>query len=175
MIVVKKEFNVWGGTDNRLTTFLGDDTPPLDLVTAAFALAFTSEGLLLVRSARPGRDWEAPGGHRDDGESPEQAALREAMEEASAEIELVARIGYVCFEDLHPVQRDFLHPYPQSYMIFYAAQVTALHEFVPNSETSERRIWRDEELHASRWWRNNQAFHQRARELTAEKTTTASH
>jgi 8-oxo-dGTP pyrophosphatase MutT (NUDIX family) len=51
-------------------------------VTTAFVLAFdTSRRVLLTRVDRPGRGWDVPGGHVEDGESPAHAAARELAEE----------------------------------------------------------------------------------------------
>lgn len=61
----------------------------------AYAIAFEGDRFLMVwHSKRNG--WEMPGGHVEDGESSEQAAAREFIEEAGYEIEIVATrdIGY---------------------------------------------------------------------------------
>ncbi len=61
----------------------------------AYAIAFEGDRFLMVwHSKRNG--WEMPGGHVEDGETSEQAAAREFIEEAGYEIEIVATrdIGY---------------------------------------------------------------------------------
>jgi 8-oxo-dGTP diphosphatase len=61
----------------------------------AYAIAFEDDRFLMVwHNGRNG--WEMPGGHVEEGETSEQAAAREFMEEAGYEIEIVATrdIGY---------------------------------------------------------------------------------
>jgi len=61
----------------------------------AYAIAFKDDRFLMVwHKGRNG--WEMPGGHVEEGETSEQAAAREFLEEAGYEIEIVATrdIGY---------------------------------------------------------------------------------
>ena len=61
----------------------------------AYAIAFKDDRFLMVwHKGRNG--WEMPGGHVEEGETSEQAAKREFLEEAGYEIEVVAvrDIGY---------------------------------------------------------------------------------
>jgi 8-oxo-dGTP diphosphatase len=61
----------------------------------AYAIAFKNDRFLMVwHKGRNG--WEMPGGHVEEGETSEQAAAREFLEEAGYEIEIVATrdIGY---------------------------------------------------------------------------------
>ena len=61
----------------------------------AYAIAFKDDRFLMVWHNRR-NGWEMPGGHVEEGETSEQAAAREFMEEAGYEIEIVATrdIGY---------------------------------------------------------------------------------
>lgn len=61
----------------------------------AYAIAFEGDEFLMVWHTRRG-GWEMPGGHVEEGESSEEAAAREFIEEAGYEIEIVATqdIGY---------------------------------------------------------------------------------
>ena len=61
----------------------------------AYAIAFSGDRFLMVwHKKRNG--WEMPGGHVEEGETSEQAAAREFLEEAGYEIEIVSTrdIGY---------------------------------------------------------------------------------
>ncbi len=75
----------------------------------AYAIAFSGNRFLMVwHNKRNG--WEMPGGHVEDGESSEEAAKREFLEEAGYEIEIVKTrdIGYcdVCAAILGKKVRD---------------------------------------------------------------------
>ncbi len=75
----------------------------------AYAIAFKDDKFLMVwHNKRNG--WEMPGGHVEEGETSEQAAAREFLEEAGYEIVIVATrdIGYcdVCAAILGEKARD---------------------------------------------------------------------
>jgi 8-oxo-dGTP pyrophosphatase MutT (NUDIX family) len=66
-----------------------------DLVRLAAAVVVFDAGgrVLLVRHAYGKERWSLPGGEVDPGESPAEAAVREAREEAGVEVELDHLIG----------------------------------------------------------------------------------
>ena len=51
------------------------------------------EGIVLIRRKNPPYGWALPGGFVDYGESLEAAAIREAKEETSLDIELISQLG----------------------------------------------------------------------------------
>ena len=51
------------------------------------------EGIVLIQRANPPYGWALPGGFVDYGESLEAAAIREAKEETSLEVELISQLG----------------------------------------------------------------------------------
>ena len=53
---------------------------------------------LLVRASRPPHPWVLPKGHVEAGETPEQTARREVLEEAGVDAHVMARIGDVSYE-----------------------------------------------------------------------------
>ena len=53
---------------------------------------------LLVRASRAPHHWVLPKGHIEPGETPEQTAEREVLEEAGVDAEVVLPIGDVAFE-----------------------------------------------------------------------------
>jgi 8-oxo-dGTP diphosphatase len=59
---------------------------------AVVVVLFSSGKLVLVKNRR--RAWEFPGGHREGNESYEETAVREAHEEAGAQIADVEYLGY---------------------------------------------------------------------------------
>jgi 8-oxo-dGTP diphosphatase len=73
----------WVPTPHRVDLLLADVLPDGPVVTGAFALVVDAvDRTLLTRVDRPGRGWEVPGGHADDGEHPRATAARELAEEA---------------------------------------------------------------------------------------------
>jgi ADP-ribose pyrophosphatase YjhB (NUDIX family) len=53
----------------------------------------TEGGILLIRRKNPPHGWALPGGFVDYGESLETAAIREAREETSLDVELISQLG----------------------------------------------------------------------------------
>ena len=53
----------------------------------------TEEGIVLIKRKNPPYGWALPGGFVDYGESLEEAALREAKEETTLDVELILQLG----------------------------------------------------------------------------------
>jgi 8-oxo-dGTP diphosphatase len=60
------------------------------------------QGIVLIRRAKPPYGWALPGGFVDYGESLEAAARREAREETSLEVDLIAQLGAYSSPDRDP-------------------------------------------------------------------------
>jgi 8-oxo-dGTP diphosphatase len=86
------------------------------LLPSVAVMAFDGRGrLLLVRATDTGQ-WQTVGGAIDPGETPAEAALREAVEETGLEVELVRVIG--CYGG--PL---FRFAYPNGHLCEYVATV----------------------------------------------------
>jgi len=59
-------------------------------------------GILLIRRKNPPVGWALPGGFVDYGESLETAAVREALEETSLHVDLIAQLGAYSAPDRDP-------------------------------------------------------------------------
>lgn len=83
-----------------------------------------------------------PGGHIDTGESPEQAAVRETLEETGCTVEAEDLIGVYLW--IHPQTRQ------QFLKLVYAARFVSLDERRPLDEGVVKRLWmtRDDIEHA---------------------------
>jgi ADP-ribose pyrophosphatase YjhB (NUDIX family) len=53
----------------------------------------TGDGIVLIKRKNPPHGWALPGGFVDYGESLEAAAIREAREETSLDVELISQLG----------------------------------------------------------------------------------
>ncbi len=60
--------------------------PTVDII-----IEFEQKGIILIERANPPQGWAIPGGFVDYGESLEQAAIREALEETSLDIQLIGQ------------------------------------------------------------------------------------
>lgn len=65
--------------------------PPKHIVSAAAIVVNESNEILLIRG--PGRGWEMPGGQVEEGESLQNAAVRETKEESGIDIEIIRFCG----------------------------------------------------------------------------------
>ncbi|WAH37666.1 NUDIX hydrolase [Alicyclobacillus dauci] len=99
------------------------------------ALVFDSEGRILVlRHTYHRPDWRLPGGLMERGESPEEVAVREVMEEAYCRIEA-------------PIVLDAMHE-AHTFDVAVLARLVDEFPFEPNAEIDERKWVRAEDLPA---------------------------
>jgi 8-oxo-dGTP diphosphatase len=129
----------WLPQPNEVRTVLSTRLPPGELIATALVLAFDGDRLLQTHLAA--RGWDIVGGHIEPGESPEQAARREAYEEAGARLRELHVLGYQRMRLLGPRPASYRYAYPDSYQVFYWAQIEALDEFIPTEEARERALF----------------------------------
>jgi hypothetical protein len=117
----------------RFTLMAAGWMPPTQLVTQALGLCFTADGLV-VMVTMDGRQWTFPGGTVEDGESVEQALVREIAEEACAR---VVRCQYLASQHVaDPLNPDGISSYYQSR---WWARVD-LDPWQPQDEMTARRL-----------------------------------
>ncbi len=129
----------WLPQPNEGRTVLSSQLPPGDMIATALVLAFDRGRLLQTHLAA--RGWDIVGGHIEPGESPEEAARREAYEEAGARLRELHVLGYQRLRLLGPRPASYRYSYPDSYQVFYWAQIEALDEFIPTEEARERALF----------------------------------
>jgi len=106
----------WLPQPNEGRTVLSSQLPPDEMITTALVLAFDRDRLLQTHLAA--RGWDIVGGHIEPGESPEEAARREAYEEAGARLRELHVLGYQRLRLLGPRPASYRYPYPDSYQVF---------------------------------------------------------
>ncbi|MGI6608946.1 MAG: NUDIX hydrolase [Limnochordia bacterium] len=97
-----------------------------------YALAFSAEGrMLLVGGGPDDPDFWLPGGGIEEGETPEEALIRELSEEAAATVQRMKIIGAQRVDDSDGACE---------YHAFFWCRVTLADEFIPQYEVVERRL-----------------------------------
>jgi len=129
----------WLPQPNESCIVLSSQLPPRELIATALVLAFDKDRLLQTNLVS--RGWDIVGGHIEPGESPEEAARREAYEEAGARLRELHVLGYQRLRLLGPRPASYRYAYPDSYQVFYWAQIDALDEFIPTAEARERALF----------------------------------
>src|SRR5262245_19714986 len=76
---------------------LRNPAPTVDII-----IEFNSGGIVLIRRKNPPLGWALPGGFIDYGESAEAAAVREALEETSLQVQLVELLQVYSDPDRDP-------------------------------------------------------------------------
>ena len=129
----------WLPRPNEVRTVLSSQLPPAERIATALVLAFDRDRLLQTHLAA--RGWDIVGGHIEPGESPEEAARREAYEEAGARLRELHVLGYQRLRLFGPRPDSYRYAYPDSYQVFYWAHIEALDKFIPTEEARERALF----------------------------------
>ena len=126
--------------------------PPTELVTQALGLCFTADGLV-VMVTWDGRQWTFPGGTVEDGETVEQALVREVAEEACAR---VVRCQYLASQHV----ADPLNPdgAPSYYQSRWWARVE-LDPWQPQDEMIARRLITPDQVLDTLSWQRKEIAH----------------
>jgi 8-oxo-dGTP pyrophosphatase MutT (NUDIX family) len=138
--ILQVEQNIsWLPQPNESHIVLSSQLPPGEMMATALVFAF--DGDRLLQTNLTARGWDIVGGHIEPGESPEEAARREAYEEAGAKLKELHMLGYQRLRLLGPRPASYRYSYPDSYQVFYWAQIEALDEFIPTAEARERALF----------------------------------
>jgi len=134
----------WQDT-NSSVIFFPATTPPSLPATAVKIYVFQDEKLLLTHIMT--RGWDLPGGHIENGETPDQAVIRELKEETGTAVGHFEFIGYLKITNEKEYERNKKYPKESCILVYkgYDAMVDAGHafrleasesKFVPVSELS---------------------------------------
>jgi len=139
---------------------LSSQLPPLEQVKTALALVFMGNHLLMTNLAS--RGWDIPGGHIEPGEHPEEAVRREVFEETGAELGPLYLLAHQRLRLLGPKPDAYRYPFPDSYQVFYTAQVSSLNDFSPTAEALGRSLFPPSVARTRAWVQINRELYEAA-------------
>lgn len=147
----------WGNQLVSLTWVESDAPPAGYAITSTHGFCFHDNKVMLVNL--DSRGWDFPGGHMEDGETPEECFAREAMEEACI-AGRVAMLGYVLVDNT--VDPDFVPgKYPAiGCQVYYRMDVDKVLPFTADFESYDRVLLKVEDVPNwhPRWHEVNQAI-----------------
>ncbi|MFW6059851.1 MAG: NUDIX domain-containing protein [Phycisphaeraceae bacterium] len=152
----------WLPQPNEVSLVLCEALPDPAKVTSALAMAFAGDRFLMTRLHK--RGWDIPGGHVEVGETLEQAVRREVHEETGATLERLQPFAYQQIRLLGPVPADYRYPAPESFQVFFIAQVADLGTFAATAEAGERRLFAPREAVQVAWVKKHRPFYEAALE-----------
>ena len=126
----------WLPAGSSVRIFRTAALPAQHLTTSAYVMLFRGEDILLIQDRE--RGWDIPGGHREEGETVEQCAARELLEEGAARAKKLVPFARVEVRVSEPVPAGYKYPAPSSYMQFYIATLGELLPFEGKFETANR-------------------------------------
>lgn len=129
----------WGGHNVKLTWIPSNTLPELHLVTSVHGVCLDNNKVLLVQIKD--RGYNLPGGHIENGESPEEALRRECMEEGCIQCGSTSLIGMIKVSHEENPLFDENGKYPiVGYQLFYKTNIQECLPFKREKE-SITRIW----------------------------------
>ncbi|MCZ6679465.1 MAG: NUDIX domain-containing protein [Candidatus Poribacteria bacterium] len=122
---------VWGNLSLRITSYLGNEQPPLEYITSVRSLVFRDNSVLVVRN--PDETHIIPGGRCEVGETLEETLRREVLKEAGWTIREISMLGFMHFHHLNPKPPGYKYPHPDFIQLIYTAQAD---QFMPEARRS---------------------------------------
>jgi 8-oxo-dGTP diphosphatase len=129
----------WGGHNVKLTWLPSKTLPDMSLVTSVHGVCVDRDKILLVQVKN--RGFNLPGGHMEEGETPEETLIRECMEEGYVQCGSSSLVGMIRVSHEENPLFDKHGKYPLvGYQLFYATKIQACLPFKREHE-SITRIW----------------------------------
>ncbi len=151
----------WLPAENFVETYWADVLPSVEDCPSAYAIVFKNGAILqteLREGERPTRRLDIPGGHVDEGETPEGAAVRETFEETGVHVKVIKLVGFKKVTVIGAKPENYKYPYPISYMAYYLCDLVEETPFTGN-EDAHGRIWlSSSEFETSDWCKHNKVF-----------------
>ena len=158
--------------NNTVEVYFSDELPDVNLCTASYSFVFKDGKFLqteLRKGERPERRLDIPGGHIDEGELPDQTAIRETFEETGIHVKNPRLVAYIKITTHLPQsENSSRYPYPTTYMLFYLCDILNEEPFEGN-EDAHGRVWvLPEEFETSIWCKENKILLNRVLEYIKE-------
>ncbi len=172
LIETKKNLGWITGKNNTVEVYFSDELPDVSLCSFSFAFVFKNGKFLqtdLREGERPERTLDIPGGHIDEGEKPEEAAIRETFEETGVQVNNPRLIAYMKITTHVPKSENpSRYPYPTGYMLFYLCDFVSEENFEGNEDTYGRVWLKPEEFKNSAWSREDSILFDKVLEYIKE-------
>lgn len=164
LIKVDREIS-WLPKPGEGRLYITDEMPPLEVCRTAFGMAFNGKRILLARLKN--RDWDLPGGKIDPGETPQQAAVREVLEETFVQVEVVDLIGTQELELFGTPAEKTRWIYPLSVQLYFLCRIIKLLPFRKSKESSERGFFDpDYAVEIPTMWNHVEIYEEALRRIT---------
>jgi 8-oxo-dGTP pyrophosphatase MutT (NUDIX family) len=120
---------------NRVELILDDCNTRRDVTRTSFVIPVMEDGsIVMATSQNDDRGVEVPGGHIEEGERMDEAAIRECHEETGARVVDCKPIGHLRMISQGVAPEGWRYPHPLGYQMFHAARVASIDEYVENRE-----------------------------------------
>lgn len=128
----------WLPTPNLAKWIRADKMPTDGPITGSYVISKHDAEVLIALHRK--RGWDLTGGHIDEGETPEQAASREALEETGVRVENLRLFAIQRLFIEGPKPEGYTYPYPLSYQTLYLADIDEVGEFAEEEDSIARLI-----------------------------------
>lgn len=141
--------------------YITDEMPPIELCRTAFGFAFNGDRLLMTRLRN--RDWDIPGGKIAPGETPQQTAVREVLEETFVQVEVLDLLGIQELELFGPRPSNYRwSSYPLSAQVYFLCRIHKFLPFKKNKESTERGLFEPEYARELPTMKNHEEIYEEA-------------
>jgi len=147
---IKFPTDFWEDTQNRLEFIPGKMPPASVKITAVKAFLISNKKLLLVDISR---GWDIPTGHINENESPEQALIREVMEEAEIIVRSSIVLGYLKSLKIKENSRNHIYPKLSAILVYGSRDFRVTYPFKGKFESRGRKFFPFNEVeNAHKYW-----------------------
>lgn len=133
MIIHTTRNVAWLPAPNSIEVVASEILAPQHLTTTAFMIILTRDNKVIMAHNRR-RGLEFAGGHIEPGETPTQAAVREAFEETGHRVSHIRAIGFQMMISEGTVPADYKYPHPLGFQQFFVGESMSHVPYVENDE-----------------------------------------